>query len=362
MYVTTKSGDPAYDIVARAFWPRLNIDEDPVCGSMHTVLVPYWSRILKKDRIISRELSARGGTLYGELCGDRVKLSGKCRLYLSGEITVWEIHDIEERLTMFRSMRRYKQQISEEECIRILMTEKRGVLSMSGEDGYPYGIPLNHWYNPEDGKLYVRVAFLGFENQSKYEKDMPLRVIGYDGAAYRAEISQGDRYPVITLVLYFGDEPWGKNRAIYDAIDVPEMFRPFVSDYKINVFEIAHLPKESVNYFHSDFRIVVDYFVHRRDDPDYRPKDPARFQHVDEVLKLMAALTGDERFIEILMGEGGKPKDMCEVLDRAEARGIDKSRIESIRNIMETLKLTAQQAMNALKIPANEQSKYLSKL
>jgi nitroimidazol reductase NimA-like FMN-containing flavoprotein (pyridoxamine 5'-phosphate oxidase superfamily) len=58
-------------------------------------------------------------------------------------------------------MRRFKQQISEEECIRILSSEKRGVLSMMGEDGYPYGIPLNHWYNPEDGKLYFHGAKTG---------------------------------------------------------------------------------------------------------------------------------------------------------------------------------------------------------
>ena len=51
---------------------------------------------------------------------------------------------------MFRTMRRFKQQISEEECIRILQEEKRGILSMHGEDGYPYGIPMNHWYNPAD--------------------------------------------------------------------------------------------------------------------------------------------------------------------------------------------------------------------
>lgn len=62
---------------------------------------------------------------------------------------------------MFRPMRRFKQQISEEECIRILLEEKRGVLSMLGEDGYPYGIPLNHWYNPEDGKLYFHGAKTG---------------------------------------------------------------------------------------------------------------------------------------------------------------------------------------------------------
>ena len=84
------------------------------------------------------------------------------------------------------------------------------------------------------------------------------------------------------------------------------------------------------------------------------------------MLKLMAALTGDERFIEIIVGEGGKPKDMCEVLDRAEARGeargVDKSRLESIRNVMEGLKYTAQQAMDLLKIPENEQPKYLAKL
>ena len=58
-------------------------------------------------------------------------------------------------------MRRIKQQISEADCIRILREEKRGVLSMLGDDGYPYGIPLNHWYNPEDGKIYFHGAKTG---------------------------------------------------------------------------------------------------------------------------------------------------------------------------------------------------------
>ena len=62
---------------------------------------------------------------------------------------------------MFRTMRRFKQQISEKECIRILQEEKRGILSMHGEDGYPYGIPMNHWYNPENGKLYFHCAKTG---------------------------------------------------------------------------------------------------------------------------------------------------------------------------------------------------------
>ena len=62
---------------------------------------------------------------------------------------------------MFREMRRFKQQISEEECIRILEEQPRGVLSMLGDDGYPYGIPLDHWYSEDDDKLYFHCAKTG---------------------------------------------------------------------------------------------------------------------------------------------------------------------------------------------------------
>ncbi|MBQ8913502.1 MAG: pyridoxamine 5'-phosphate oxidase family protein [Lachnospiraceae bacterium] len=59
---------------------------------------------------------------------------------------------------MFRKMRRFKQQISEEECKRILTEEPRGVLSMMGDDGYPYGIPLSHYYSEEDNRIYFHGA------------------------------------------------------------------------------------------------------------------------------------------------------------------------------------------------------------
>lgn len=59
---------------------------------------------------------------------------------------------------MFRKMRRFAQQIPEEKCIEILKNEPRGVLSVLGDDGYPYGIVLDHWYCEEDGKLYFHGA------------------------------------------------------------------------------------------------------------------------------------------------------------------------------------------------------------
>ena len=62
---------------------------------------------------------------------------------------------------MFREMRRFKQQTSEEKCIQLLKEQPRGVLSMIGDNGYPYGIPLDHWYSEEDHKLYFHCAKVG---------------------------------------------------------------------------------------------------------------------------------------------------------------------------------------------------------
>ena len=100
---------------------------------------------------------------------------------------------------MFRTMRRFKQQISEEECIRILQEEKRGILSMHGEDGYPYGIPMNHWYNPEDGKLYFHGAKTGHKIDA-ITKDNRVSYCVHD-AGYRKE---GEWALNISSVVVFG--------------------------------------------------------------------------------------------------------------------------------------------------------------
>ena len=193
-----------------------------------------------------------------------------------------------------------------------------------------------YWKEQSDECVSVRIAFLGLENQTDYDKDMPLRTISYDGAAYRAELEQKKRYPVVTLVLYFGNKPWGKNRSLYDVLDIPERLKPFVNDYKINVFEIAYLSEEQVSYFHSDFKVVADYFVHARTDPDYRPTDPQAFKHTDELLKLMAVLRQDERFTDSLKGEGGKPRNMCDVLDRLEQKKEDEVNERVARKMLQS--------------------------
>ena len=87
-FVTARGKE--YDIVARAFWPKINIDEDPVCGAMFCALMPYWKEKAGLDKVVARQLSARGGTVYSEYKGDRVKISGRAALYLEGNICVDE--------------------------------------------------------------------------------------------------------------------------------------------------------------------------------------------------------------------------------------------------------------------------------
>ncbi len=59
---------------------------------------------------------------------------------------------------MFRSMRRFKQAVSEEECRKILTEEKRGAFSVIGDDGYPYSLPINFYYDEEDNRIYFHGA------------------------------------------------------------------------------------------------------------------------------------------------------------------------------------------------------------
>ena len=85
--IVTSKGDKV-DFVSRFFVPNAGIPEDAVTGSSHATLIPFWADKLQKDKMIARQLSKRGGTLFCENCGERVKISGKAVLYLQGQIQI----------------------------------------------------------------------------------------------------------------------------------------------------------------------------------------------------------------------------------------------------------------------------------
>ena len=170
----------------------------------------------------------------------------------------------------------------------------------------------------------ICIACIGLENQTASDPDMPLRVIAYDGAEYRAQLlkkSKVDRFPIVTLVLYFGyDKHWAKTTALRGCLNIPEELYPYVNEHRINLFEIAYLTDEQLNMFESDFAIIADYFVQMRKNGDYQPT-ARQIRHVQETLSFLSILTGDNRFEEACNDKEREVRTMCEVLDRIEKRG-----------------------------------------
>ena len=109
---------------------------------------------------------------------------------------------------MFRELTRQNKKLSMEACIHVLKAEKRGVLSVNGDEGYPYGMPMNHWYNEEDGKIYFHCGNTGYRLDA-LRKDSKVSFCTYD-AGYR----NPGQWPLnVKSVIVFG------KIAIVDAPD-----------------------------------------------------------------------------------------------------------------------------------------------
>lgn len=183
----------------------------------------------------------------------------------------------------------------------------------------------------------VGIMLIGLENQSTVDCDMVFRVMGYDYASYRGQIDAGKhRFPVITGILYYGDRPWRAPCTIGEAVKVPEEYQEMFSDYRIHVIDVPRLPEEVRERLTSDFRVVADYFAGRKNE-DYVPIDQP-LKHPEAMLEFLRVFTGDERYEQIEeeiaeQSRKGEPVRMCEVLDRAERRGIEQG-IDSILQLM----------------------------
>lgn len=207
-------------------------------------------------------------------------------------------------------------------------------------------MPRKSQYKGDDNRLHeqerdvlkkwlgkdIELAILGVENQTMPDKDMPFRIIGYDGVSYRSQIKKKSkkRNPVITIVLYFGEKlPWKCSTHLVDCFNTKlprdDALWEYISDYKINVFDIGALTDEELSLFQSDFREVAMHFVKIRRGGEYIPSKRA-IKHVDEFLKLLNVLTGDKRYLEIkkedFILEEGDEINMCTVIDTFEKRGI----------------------------------------
>lgn len=226
------------------------------------------------------------------------------------------------------------------------------------------------WKNGE-----IRISILGIENQTAQDSDMPLRVISYDGASYKQQLldtNQKKRYPVATLVLYFGtEEKWSKAKHLYDCFEIPEKLKPFVNDYKINVFNIAFLSPKTISMFKSDFKIIAEYFRAKRLNQKYKGSKE-KLKHANETLKMFSALTGDNSFEKVYNESNSKKGGitMCDVVERirndgrteGRTEGILEGKADVIRKMLDANALTIEQIADILKLPVKEVQKIARKV
>ncbi len=266
---------------------------------------------------------------------------------------------------LFRGNRIVKEESLKETKVKSQYKAEAGKLHEQERDVAKY------W---QDGNALV--AICGLENQTVEEKYMPLRVFSYDGASYRRQLlpenDENPIVPVVSLVLHFGMKEWSSPHNLKGVIDIPKELEPYVNDYKANIFNIAFLDDETVQMFQSDFRIVADFFVQKRKNKDYVP-DEHKIKHVDEMLKLLQVLTGDDRY-NVKFSEAEKKEDikMCDVMERAVNKGKEEvreeERINSIKVLISSLEefgisseAIIEKVMEKFNFSRDEATKYVNK-
>ena len=162
------------------------------------------------------------------------------------------------------------------------------------------------------------------ENQSSIDAQMPLRCAGYEGAAYRRQYGQGNGqgiYPVISVVLNWGEKPWNAAISIRELLDypVPEAAEDYLDKNRIHVFDMRFLSRTIRERFEGDVRVVLDYLS----DHESLTRRKQKIRNPEEVMRMLHALSGDERYlerIEFMKEEGGR--SVCELLDSMVNKGL----------------------------------------
>ena len=131
---------------------------------------------------------------------------------------------------MFRPMRRIKQQLPDAECIDILKQERRGVLSVLGDDDYPYGLPMNHWYCEADGKIYFHCGKQGHKLDAIARHDKASYCV-YDQGWRR----EGEWALNIRSVIVFG-----RIRVVSDPARVIDVARQLAYQFTSDTDYIEH--------------------------------------------------------------------------------------------------------------------------
>ena len=173
-------------------------------------------------------------------------------------------------------------------------------------------------------EIGINLAFFGLENQTKPDRTMPIRVMGYDWLVYDNQIKQrhGKQklLPVVTFVVYFGyDKRWDAPRSLRECFEISEDLEPWFADYPIHVIELAWLSDSEIASLGGELKFIAQSLRCIRN-RDFACEPQCETKHPDEVLTLLEQITGEPAYG--VMREKYQDKEkaaMCEIMEEFRA-------------------------------------------
>lgn len=235
----------------------------------------------------------------------------------------------------------------------------------------------------------VEYVLLAIENQEGIHYAMPIRVMGYDHYSYNKQYNDRKNYyktngislkddefisgirktdkflPVITLVLYYGEKDWDGPRSLYDMLVIPDRIKHFVGNYPINIIQMKDNDLVLHNQYNVDLFKIMSIIYDTKKSVAQRIAALREFEANKEV---------DEKVIDVIVATTNMKVNKKKVGEQKvctfweEAKKIERedarleAQYEAIHNIMESLNMSMEQAMDVLKIPESERSKYTSRV
>lgn len=151
-------------------------------------------------------------------------------------------------------------------------------------------------YQMQDGTIHLQYTL---ENETKANRRMIFRRVGYEGAVYREQLDRRETFPFIGLILYWGRRKWHHPRSVTEYFSerkIPLETWKYINNFRMPVFQMARLPGDVRSRFTSDMRIIVDYLA---EGENYIPTNQP-IRHVEAFMLMMKNITGDEKYEELI--------------------------------------------------------------
>ncbi len=209
----------------------------------------------------------------------------------------------------------------------------------------------------------ILISSIGIENQSDVISHMPIRVMGYDYSSYRQQlIEKNPVRPVITMVLNFSEGKWNKAKSLYDMFgEVAEEIKPYLQDYKLNIFDIRFIDDETIKKFKSDFKEVVCVFKYGQSYAQHFKTEETEMSHSDEVIELMSFLNKKSSFdlagFKTLKKQKGGRVVMSDVINEIMDRGREEGKVETIYMLIDSGEITLERGAQILGISVEQLKK-----